>query len=139
MKNIVSVSQLVKNPRPGFRYLCVTLYRIFFLKSYWSRSCILMNCASHNRSPQQIPSWHLPFSNEKKNPNTFAKHSGQSPAKIFRISMRVTNLAERNANCWPNLLSFLSPFQSLVKGAKKLRVSVPSSTELCVCFCCADA
>ena len=30
MKNIVSVSQLVKIPRPGFRYLCVTLYLAVF-------------------------------------------------------------------------------------------------------------
>ena len=34
--------------------------------SKWGRKCIFMNCASCNRSPQQIPLRQLPFVNETK-------------------------------------------------------------------------
>jgi len=53
------------------------LYRIFFeiffsnfhshiKDSKWGRKCIFMNCASHNRSPQKILLWQLPFAYEAK-------------------------------------------------------------------------
>ena len=38
------------------------------------------NCASRNRSPQQIPLQQLPFANE-----TFAEHSGQSYLSLFNV------------------------------------------------------
>ena len=52
-------------------------FRLYIKDSKWGRKCIIMNYASCNGSPQQIPLRQLPFANEAK-PVTIAEHSGQS-------------------------------------------------------------
>ena len=46
----------------------ISFFKFLFSHKYskWGRKCILMSCASLNRSPQQIPLLQLPFANEAK-------------------------------------------------------------------------
>ena len=48
-----------------WKILCSN-FHLHMKGSKWGRKCIIMNCASHDRSPQQITLQQLPFTNEVK-------------------------------------------------------------------------